>query len=49
MRTGVESLKLRISKRTPSLVQAERLARALGATLSEMLAEVERGSNETRP
>ena len=31
-------------ERTPSIVQAERLARALGTTLSEMLAEVERGS-----
>jgi hypothetical protein len=39
----------KVPKRTPSNVQAERLARALGATLSEMLAEVERGSNETRP
>jgi transcriptional regulator with XRE-family HTH domain len=30
------------AERTPSIVQAERLARALGTTLSAMLAEVER-------
>jgi hypothetical protein len=30
------------AERTPSIVEADRLARALGATLSEMLAEVER-------
>ena len=30
------------AERTPSIVQADRLARALGTTLSEMLAEVER-------
>ena len=30
-------------RRTPSIVQADRLARALGTTLSEMLTEVERG------
>jgi hypothetical protein len=29
------------TERTPSIAQAERLARALGTTLSEMLAEVE--------
>ena len=29
------------AERTPSIVQAERLARALGTTLAEMLAEVE--------
>jgi hypothetical protein len=28
-------------ERTPSIVQDDRLARALGTTLSEMLAEVE--------
>jgi len=33
------------AERTPSIVQAERLARALGTTLSEMLAEVERGAD----
>lgn len=31
------------AERTPSIVQADRLARALGATLSEMLAELGRG------
>jgi transcriptional regulator with XRE-family HTH domain len=31
------------AERTPSIVQAERLARALGTTLSEMLAAVEWG------
>ena len=30
------------AERTPSIVQADRLARALGTTLAEMLAEVER-------
>ena len=30
------------AERTPSIVQAERMARALGTTLSEMLAEAER-------
>jgi len=30
------------AERTPSIVQADRLARALGTTLSAMLAEVER-------
>ena len=30
------------AERTPSIVQADKLARALGTTLSEMLAEVER-------
>ena len=29
------------AERTPSIVQAEKLARALGTTLSEMLAELE--------
>jgi ribosome-binding protein aMBF1 (putative translation factor) len=33
------------AERTPSIVQAERLARALGTTLSEMLAEVGRGAD----
>ena len=33
------------AERTPSIVQADRLAKALGTTLSEMLAEVERGSD----
>ena len=38
-------------ERTPSIVQADRLARALGTTLSEMLAEAERygGSSNSRP
>ena len=35
------------AERTPSIAQAERLARALGTTLSEMLAEVERGSSDS--
>ena len=30
----------------PSIVQADRLARALGTTLSEMLAEVERDQSD---
>ena len=30
------------AERTPSIVQAERLARALGTTLSEMFRELER-------
>ena len=30
------------AERTPSIVQAERLARALGTTLSEMVTELER-------
>jgi hypothetical protein len=33
----------------PSIVQAERLARALGTTLSEMLAEVEREEGRPAP
>ena len=33
------------AERTPSIVQAERLARALGTTLSEMFAEVARESD----
>ena len=32
------------AERTPSIVAADRMARALGTTLSEMFAEVERGS-----
>jgi len=35
------------AERTPAIVAADRLARALGTTLSEMLAEVERGLHET--
>jgi transcriptional regulator with XRE-family HTH domain len=35
------------AERAPSIVQADRLARALGTTLSEMLAEVEREANVT--
>jgi transcriptional regulator with XRE-family HTH domain len=35
------------AERTPSIVQAERLARALGTTPSEMLAEVERSSSSS--
>jgi len=35
------------AERTPSIVQADRLARALGTTLSEMLAEVERSSSSS--
>jgi transcriptional regulator with XRE-family HTH domain len=35
------------AERTPSIVQAERLARALGTTLSEMLAKVERDAGST--
>jgi len=31
----------------PSIVQADRLARALGTTLSEMLAEVEQSSSSS--
>jgi transcriptional regulator with XRE-family HTH domain len=31
------------AERTPSIVAADRLARALGTTLSEMFAEVEQG------
>jgi transcriptional regulator with XRE-family HTH domain len=37
------------AERTPSIVQADRLARALGTTLSEMLAEVERPSSSSGP
>jgi hypothetical protein len=37
------------AERTPSIVEAERLARALEATLSEMLAEVERPSSSSGP
>ena len=36
------------AERTPSIVQADRLARALGTTLSEMLAEVERRLDDNR-
>lgn len=32
------------AERTPFIVAADRLARALGATLAEMLAEFERGA-----
>ena len=35
------------AERTPSIVQAERLARALGTTLSEMLAEVEQSASSS--
>jgi transcriptional regulator with XRE-family HTH domain len=35
------------AERTPSIVQADRLARALGMTLSEMLAEAERFSGSS--
>jgi len=35
------------AERTPSIVQAERLARALGTTLSEMLAELEQSGSST--
>ena len=38
------------AERTPSIVQADRLARALGTTLSEMLWEVEQsGSSSGSP
>jgi hypothetical protein len=33
-------------ERTPSIVQADRLARALGTTLSEIFAEVERRAED---
>lgn len=33
------------AERTPSIVAADRLAQALGTTLSEMLAEVEQGAD----
>ena len=36
------------AERTPSIVQADRLARALGTTLPEMLAEVERKSDTSQ-
>ncbi len=35
------------AERTPSIVQADRLSRALGTTLSEMFAAVERGPKES--
>jgi len=35
------------AERTPAIVQADRLARALGTTLSEMLAEVEQSSSSS--
>jgi transcriptional regulator with XRE-family HTH domain len=35
------------AERTPSIVAAERLARALGTTLSEMLADVESSSSSS--
>jgi hypothetical protein len=34
------------AERTPSIVQADRLARALGLTLADLFAELERGPNE---
>ncbi len=34
------------AERTPSIVAADRMARALGTTLGEMFAELERGSGE---
>jgi ribosome-binding protein aMBF1 (putative translation factor) len=37
------------AERTPFIVQAERLARMLGTTLSEMLAEVEREEGRPAP
>jgi hypothetical protein len=37
------------AERTPFIVQAERLARTLGTTLSEMLAEVEREEGRPAP
>jgi transcriptional regulator with XRE-family HTH domain len=33
------------AERTPSIVAANRIARALGTTLAEMFAELERGSD----
>ena len=33
------------AERTPSIVAADKLARALGTTLSDMFSELERGSN----
>jgi hypothetical protein len=33
------------AKRTPSIVAADRLARALGSSLAEMFAEVQRGAD----
>ena len=33
------------AERTPSIVAADRLARALGTTLAEMFAELEQGSD----
>jgi hypothetical protein len=36
----------RLAKRTLSIVQADRLARALGTTLSEIFAEVERRAED---
>lgn len=35
------------AERTPSIVAADRLARALGTTLSEMLTELERETNDS--
>jgi hypothetical protein len=35
----------KVAERTPSIVRADRLARVLGTTLSEMFAEVEREVN----
>ncbi len=33
------------AERTPSIVAADRMARALGTTLAEMFAELERGAS----
>jgi transcriptional regulator with XRE-family HTH domain len=35
------------AERTPSIVAADRIARALGTTLAEMFTKVERDSDET--
>ena len=35
------------AERTPSIVAADRLARALGTTLAEMFAELERGRDDS--
>ena len=37
------------AERTPSIVQADRLARALGTTLAGLFAEVERGEGRPAP
>jgi hypothetical protein len=36
----------KVAERTPSITQADRLVRALGTTLSEMLAEVKRRADD---